>query len=162
MTMSTQPTELSRSFRIHTAMVLFALEEALGTFVITSVQDPTAIPQSIRTEIERRLENAGFVPVSQIVQETYLREVIELAVIVSKDRSENDAMRRLRELANALDIYDIRNAVWHPNRSFPDFFWFRIAAIASDPSVEQARLSIVTDALHCALDNRLSPPPEGW
>jgi len=143
-------------------MVLFALEEALGNFVIASAQDASLIPASLRIEIERRLENASMVPVSQLIQQTYLKEVLDISVSISKDRSEHDALRRLREISNNLDIYDIRNSVCHPNRAFPEVFWVRMAAIASDPCIEQARLSIVSDALRCAVENRLTPPPDGW
>ena len=81
-TVTTQVLDQPRSYRIHAAMVLFSLEEALGNFVVSSALDTTTIPQPLRLEIERRLESTGFVPVSQIVQETFLREVIELSVTV--------------------------------------------------------------------------------
>ena len=102
-------------------MVLFSLEEALGNFVVSSALDTTTIPQPLRLEIERRLESTGFVPVSQIVQETFLREVIELSVTVAKDRSEYEPLRRLRNLTNSLDLFEIRNSVCHPNRPVSRF-----------------------------------------
>src|ERR1017187_3401423 len=85
-------------YRIQSAMVLFALEEALGTFVVQAAPQPDAVPPAMRAEIEKRINGAGFVPVSQIVQETYLKEVIDLAATASKGRSEHEALTRLRKL----------------------------------------------------------------
>jgi hypothetical protein len=61
-------------------MVLFALEEALGSFVVQAAPHPESLPATMRSEIEKRIQRTGFAPVTQIVQETYLKEVIDLAV----------------------------------------------------------------------------------
>jgi hypothetical protein len=151
-----------RPFRIQTAMVLFALEEALGSFVVQAAPHPESLPAAILFEIEKRIQKTGFAPVTQIVQETYLKEVIDLAVGASRDRSESDGLSRLRRLVEALDAFEIRNAVCHPNRQFPECYWFRMAALATDPCIEQLRLLRVTDAFRCATEGRLTPPPEGW
>ena len=143
-------------------MVLFALEEALGTFVVQAAPQPDAVPPAMRAEIEKRINGAGFVPVSQIVQETYLKEVIDLAATASKGRSEHEALTRLRKLVEVLDAFEVRNAVCHPNRPFPECYWHRMAALATDPVIEQLRLRKVTDAFRCAVEHRLTPPPEGW
>jgi len=141
-----------RPFRIQTAMVLFALEEALGSFVVQAAPHPDSLPAAIRTEIEKRIQGTGFSPVTQIIQETYLKEVIDLAVSASRDRSEADSLNRLRKLVEALDAFEIRNAVCHPNRQFPEFYWYRIAALATDPCIEQLRFLRVTDAFRCATE----------
>ena len=60
----------SQNFRIQSAMVLFALEEALGSYVVQAVPQPEALPSAMRSEIEKRIQGAGFVPVEQIIQET--------------------------------------------------------------------------------------------
>ena len=106
-----------RPFRIQTAMVLFALEEALGSFVVQAAPDPDSLPTAIRTEIEKRIQGTGFAPVTQIIQETYLKEVIDLAVGASRDRSETDGLSRLRKLVEALDAFEIRNAVCQIGRA---------------------------------------------
>lgn len=116
----------------------------------------------MRAEIEKRIHGGGFVPVSQIVQETYIKEVIDLATAASKDRSESDSLARLRTLVEVLDAFEVRNAVCHPNRRFPECYWHRMAALASDPCIEQLRLRKISDAFRCATENRLTPPPEGW
>jgi hypothetical protein len=150
------------SYRIQSAMVLFALEEALGTYVVQAAPQPDSLPPAMRSEIEKRIQRTGFVPVAQIIQETYIKEVIDLAVNASAGRSENDPLVRLRKLVEALDAFEIRNAVCHPNRQFPECYWYRMAALATDPCVEQLRLLRVTDAFRCAAEGRLTSPPEGW
>jgi hypothetical protein len=144
-------------------MVLFALEEeALGAFVVQSAPQPESLPTAMRAEIEKRINGAGFVPASQIVEETYIREIIDLAAAASKDRSESESLARLRTLVEVLDGVEVRNAVCHPNRPFPECYRQRMAALATDPWIEQLRLRKVSDAFRCAAENRLTPPPEGW
>ena len=136
--------------RIQSAMVLFALEEALGTFVVQAAPQPDTLPASIRTEIERRIQGSDFVPVSQIVQATYIKEVIDLAVAVSQNRSDGEHLGRLRKLVEALDVFEIRNAVCHPNRQYPECYRHRMAALATDPCIEVLRLRKVSDAFRCS------------
>jgi cold shock CspA family protein len=150
-------------FRMQAAMVLFALEEALGTYVVQNAHAPEAIPDGIRSEIEKRVSQAAaLVPVTQLVQETYIKEVIDLAVATAKDRSDQEPLKRLSKLIDTLDVFDIRNAVCHPNRPFSEHFWHRMASLATDPVVDTLRLHRVTDAFRCAAEGRLVPPPEGW
>ncbi|HYD17433.1 MAG TPA: hypothetical protein VEF76_03010 [Patescibacteria group bacterium] len=134
----------------------------MGAFVVQAAPQPEDLPPAMRAEIEKRINGAGFVPVTQIVQETYIKEVIDLAVNISKARFEKDALKRLKDLVEILDTFEVRNHVCHPNRAFPAFFWYRMAALATDPCIEQLRLRKVTDAVHCAVEGRLTPPPEGW
>jgi hypothetical protein len=143
-------------------MVLFALEEALGSFVVQAAPHPDSLPSALRSEIEKRIQGAGFAPVTQIIQETYLKEVIDLAVGASRDRSEGESLNRLRRLVDTLDAFEIRNAVCHPNRQFHECYWHRMAALATDPCIEQLRFFKVRDAFRCATEGRLTPPPEGW
>ena len=42
-----------------------------------------------------------------------------------------------------LSIFDIRNSISHPNRPFPDSYWFKSATIASDPLIEKLGLGSV-------------------
>ncbi len=65
---------------------------------------------------------SGFMPVSQIAQETCIKEVIDLAVSASQDRPESENLERLRKLLAALDVFEIRNAVCRPNRPYPECY----------------------------------------
>ena len=59
-------------------------------------------------------------------------------------------------------MFDIRNAISHPNRPFPDSFWFKSATIASDPLIEKLGLGKVRQALNAAISENLNTPPEEW
>lgn len=158
-----QPMQNPPPYRMQSAMVLFAIEEALGTYVVQNAHGPDAIPQAMRGEIEKRVSMAAsLVPVTQLVQETYIKEVIDLALATAKDRSDHEPLKRMKRLVEALEVFDIRNAVCHPNRPFPEHFWHRMASLATDPAVEMLRLHRVSDAFRCAAEGRLIPPPEGW
>jgi hypothetical protein len=150
-------------FRMQSAMVLFALEEALGAYVLQNAHSPDAIPDGVRRGIETRLaQGAEPLPVTQLVQKTYIKELIDLAVGTAEGRAGKDHLLHLNSLVDLLRVFDIRNAVCHPNRPFPEHFWHRMAALATDPAIEALRLHRVTDAFRCAAEGRLIPPPEGW
>ncbi|MBF4375893.1 hypothetical protein EAY46_23165, partial [Vibrio anguillarum] len=68
----------------------------------------------------------------------------------------------LKALANQLGIFDIRNAVCHPNNPFPDCYWYRAATIASDPLIEKLGLQNVSEALTSAVAGQLNEPPQSW
>jgi Archaeal ATPase. len=71
-------------------------------------------------------------------------------------------MIELKQLCSILGIFNIRNAVSHPNRPFPDCYWFRVAAIASDPLIERLNLTTVRNALNSAIEENLNTPPDEW
>jgi hypothetical protein len=71
-------------------------------------------------------------------------------------------MKELKNLCSFLGIFDIRNAISHPNRPFPDSYWFRSATIASDPLIEKLGLGGVRQALNSAVKESLNAPPEEW
>jgi hypothetical protein len=158
-----QASEKYYRLRIQSAMVLFALEEALGTYVVQNAHSPEAIPESMRSEIQKRASEAvTLVSATQLVQETYIKEIIDLALATANDLSDHEPLRRINRLVEALEIFDIRNAVCHPNRPFPECFWYRTASLATDLAIESLRLHRVTDAFRCASEGRLVPPPDGW
>ena len=71
-------------------------------------------------------------------------------------------MINLKSFASLLTIFDIRNAISHPNRPFPQCYWFRAATIASDPLIDILGLSTVRQALSSAISENLNPPPDEW
>lgn len=81
---------------------------------------------------------------------------------VSKGTSSEDWLVTLNRLLQALSIFEIRNAVSHPNRPFPNFYWYRCAAIASDPSIDALGLAEVARAFSDAQEGRIQEPPEDW
>ena len=105
-------------------MVLFKIEESLGTFVKDkSIANHHSIP-----EVEA---------VKDVIEKAYLDEIFQLVISDTKDRPEEAAVRDLYKLAHELDLFAIRNAIAHPNRPFFDVFWYRVATIAADPVFEK-------------------------
>ena len=97
-----------------------------------------------------------------IIESSYLDEIFNFALNVAKDNHINEYLLRLKALCHYLKIFDIRNAVSHPNRNFPECYWFRAATIASDPLIEKLGLHSVTETLHSAISGNLNEPPEYW
>jgi tetratricopeptide (TPR) repeat protein len=143
--MDSQTTLIKRK----TAMVLFKIEESLGTFVKDkSIANHHSIP-----EVEA---------VKDVIEKAYLDEIFQLVISDTKDRPEEAAVRDLYKLAHELDLFAIRNAIAHPNRPFFDVFWYRVATIAADPVFEKLGLKDIKEALYSAENGTIEDPPEGW
>jgi hypothetical protein len=124
------------------AMVLFALEESLGAYVTENAPDVTDIPENVRKGYVGRRPAGVTLPsrTDHLVQETYISELFEIAVATSLQKNDEQHLRRLQDLATARSLFDIRNAVCHPNRPFPECYWHRMAVIATDPAIERLQL----------------------
>ena len=152
-------------YRIQSAMVLFEFEKALGRYVTENIQNQADIPDSIRDGISARRKDTS-VPnpttVRSLVEETYIGEIIDIALASSQFRSDQPHLERLKKLVSDLDVFSIRNAVCHPNRPFPECYWHRTAAIATDPAVESLQLKSVSLVFRAACEGKLILPPESW
>jgi len=89
-------------------------------------------------------------------------EALSLAVAGSKGTADERLLVTLRKLVETLEIFDIRNAVSHPNRPFPECYWYRCAAIAADPAIDALHFIEVSRAFQSALAGNLEEPPEDW
>jgi hypothetical protein len=156
----------SQSWRMKSAMVLYELEKTLGDFVCSETSSVTDLPikavQDIRTREIQRNGSFDDSTTSKIVAATYLDEVFGFAQGISKGRSEEKYLLSLRKLFDALDVFSIRNAISHPNRSFHPSYWYRVAAIATDPAIDKLQFRRVTRAFMDAEEGRLASPPETW
>ena len=148
-------------------MVLFELEQALGHYVAKIVASPDDIPETMRREVlsrksQKGSQATGSNDVNRLVQETYISELIDIALKISQHRGDSQHFDTLKRMAESLGIFDIRNAVCHPNRPFPECYWHRIAAIATDPAVEALQMKSVIFAFRAATEDRITPPPDDW
>jgi len=149
------------------AMIIFALEKAIGeriknlhhaspefkdtgTFKKIALRDPSI-------ELNPKRTAAKFA-----VASSYFDEVLSLAVESSAGSSEHENLKNLQKLVGAFDIQGIRNAVSHPNRDFPECYWYRTAALASDPIIDKLSFTTVRLALQAAEQGTISLPPEDW
>lgn len=152
--------------RMQTAMVLFSLEQALAEYVKQRACTPGDAPKVI---IERATEQAALsedrrasLSVAGLIESTYLSELFDWSSSLEGAASGQVHIRRLKDLAELLELFQIRNAVAHPARPFPRWYWHRMAAIAADPAIASLQLTQVSAALDSALAGRITSPPEGW
>jgi len=152
--------------RIKTSMLIFSLEKALGNFVLDKEHLGDQLSPGSVANIIDRLEIKGSKvekdQIGLILQASYLGEVFDFALNVAKGTIFEEYLVSLKALANQLGIFDIRNAVCHPNNPFPDCYWYRAATIASDPLIEKLGLQNVSEALTSAVAGQLNEPPESW
>ena len=153
-------------YRIMSAMVLFRLEQLLGNVILDKAPSIDAqigdIANSITARMETKRPDLLISTPAELIPETYLEDLFQLALCVSNGSSDYDQWLSLKNLCGALSIYQIRNAVAHPNRPFPPCYWYRIAAIAADPLIQQLGLGDLSTALDCALEGKITPPPDEW
>jgi DNA-binding MarR family transcriptional regulator len=155
----------AQKLRIKTAMIIYELELSLGSYV-TKNESLNDIPESGKHSIIKREMDRGNVidkdDISLIIEASYLDEIFNFAINITDGTSYSKYMIELKQLCSLLSIFDIRNAVSHPNRPFPDCYWFRAATIASDPLIEKLGLTTVRNALNSAIEENLKSPPEEW
>lgn len=155
---------LQDTARIKAAMVIYALEQDLGEYVrdrhIAIDTDGTA------NEVVARIKESSPLLLSptphQIVEATYLSEILNLAAAAAEKTSDSEHFSRLRKIFEALEVTEIRNSASHPNRPFLEAYWYRICALATDPVINKLRLARVIQNFKMACEDRLSPPPDEW
>ena len=150
--------------RLKSQMVLYRLEQGLGRYVAEMYErsDPSEKAQKYYKRLRETYAVSDDDDIITVIQESYLSELLEFARALSLDRSTLDSIKRLHELFQQLELFKVRNACAHPNRSFPPVYWYRTAATASDPCIGTLRLPEVDHALKSAEEGRIEEPPEGW
>lgn len=157
--------EEETKLRIKTAMIVYALETELGNYVIDNQILDNISETTKNTIVEREIGRGRELvdsSVSFLVESSYIDEIFNMAIDTTKETSLNRYFIELKTLSTSLGIFDIRNAVSHPNRPFPDAFWYRAATIASDPLIIKLGLSGVRHALNSAESENLNIPPDEW
>lgn len=156
---------MANEIKRKTAMLLHQIEESLGNFVLNN-GDIESLNLDTLENIHRREVDRGRVfskkSIKDIVEATYLDELFGFALDIARDSSISDSLNYLYSLFHHLDIYEIRNAISHPNRPFWNCYWYRVAAIASDPVNEILGLSGIKEALLSAEKGIFSDPPDEW
>lgn len=156
----------STIYKRKTAMVLHQIEESLGNFILDENINIDDLPQDlVSTIIERENQRNNLPEIikpKDIIEATYLDELFSIAIEITKNTSINSYIKYIRDLFITHGIYKIRNIISHPNRQFIISYWFKVAAIASDPIINVLKLDKVHGALVSAENNELSDPPEDW
>lgn len=153
-------------YRRKTAMVLHEIEYSLGNFILDediSIEDiPQDIVKSVITRDSQRKQFSEIIKPKDIIESTYLDELFSIAIEISKNNSLNEYIQYIRDQFIINDIYNIRNVISHPNRQFVISYWYKVAAIASDPIINILKLDRVHSTLISAEENNLSDPPDEW
>ena len=154
-----------QKLRIKTAMIIYELESSLGSYILKNEileNIPDANKESIVCREILRGNHFTKNDINSIIEASYLDEIFDIAIKITDGTILNRYMVQLKQLCTYLDIFAIRNAVSHPNRGFPDFYWFRAATIASDPLIEKLGLLNIRKALKHAVEENLCIPPDEW
>ncbi|ELR63727.1 Transcription activator gutR [Photobacterium marinum] len=136
-------------------MVLFELEEALGNYVQKHAKGDVL-------NLSTNKVNTDLVSVTDAVESAYLDDIFKFSLAVSKDTADYSHIVNLYNKFKVLDLFQVRNASAHPTRPFNVHYWYKLATVASDPSIHALELTEVTNALVSAESGQLIDPPEDW
>jgi DNA-binding MarR family transcriptional regulator len=158
---------MNNNSRMKAAMVIYSLEQALAEFVRKNhASDPENTSGGTFSKISVRESLPNDLSVGQKVEQSiaasYFEEVLSLAIESSKSCSSHEHTKVLKTLLDTLEAFNIRNCISHPNREFPDCYWYRTAAIAADPVIDKLNFNDVKAALKAAEENKIIEPPEDW
>lgn len=161
-----EPNMTSNINRRKAAMVLHELEQALGNFVLDSELDVSRFPEQLIQDITNREKDSrrqfDNTKAKDVVEATYLDELFQILIELTKDTSTNNYLSALRELFIKYEIYEVRNSISHPNRKFIDPYWYKLAAVASDPITDILGMDTVRRSLLSAENGEITDPPEEW
>lgn len=144
------------------AMLLFEIEESFGDFIKDNLSDIDEIPSSVLDTLKERKLEVEVTTIDHVVERTYLSEIFQLASVATDNTSLNKLVSEISKLAIIYELYDIRNAIAHPNRTFPNCYWYRVAAFASDPLIAALGIKGIHECLLSAEEGIISDPPEEW
>lgn len=152
-------------YKRKTQMVLYALEQGLGKYVINKNCVENISNQLIQL-IEDREEHSGrtFNPenIKSIVAAAHFSEIFDLAAQSTAHTSDQELLEKLRLLTKEYELPTIRNAVSHPNRDFYLNYWFQTASVASCHIIESLKLDDIKKSVISAENGNLVDPPEAW
>jgi hypothetical protein len=134
-----------------TSMVLYSIEESLGNYILEN-ENSLLIDNTSSYDLK----------IKDTLEKSYLDDIFQLVLKATKDTTEENAIKRLYQLAHELHLFEIRNAIAHPNRPFLDVYWYRVAAIAADPVFESIGIKNIKAVLYSAEEGTIEEPPEDW
>lgn len=144
------------------AMLLFEIEESFGEFVKNNISHIGEIPSSFLDTLQERKLDVQVTTIDHVVERTYLSEIFQLASVATDNTSFNTLVSEISKLAVIYELYDVRNAIAHPNRNFPNCYWYRVAAFASDPLIAALGIKGIHECLLSAEEEIISDPPDEW
>ena len=155
---------IEQRLRTQAGMVLHAMERDLADFIRARVPSIDHLDPSLIQAILSNHRASSILPddLDAIIETTYLSDLWTLAQTATRDDRERSYIDKLRSLAENLGLYDIRNAVAHPNRPFSETYWWRMGAIATDPNCELLQFSTTQSAFRRADAGTLDDLSDEW
>lgn len=151
--------------RRRSSMVLCAIEESLGKFIREQGAIELINEKKLNEIFERESRNNRSYDRNSLdgaIEASYLNDLFDIAKNITEDTPFNRAIKYLHDTFISLKIYEIRNAIAHPNRNFLDHYWYKVAMLASNPTFEYLGLNNIKLALGSAENNSLEDPSEEW
>jgi hypothetical protein len=151
--------------RAQTNMILHATELAVAKFITDNAELKDLTTSSILKKIKERPGVQAALSarsIDAVVQECYLDELVGLAIDVAKGTEKHDLLVRLRECLSELHIFEIRQSAAHPVRPFYMHYWYRAAALGTDPIFDLLGMTDVKSAALAAISENLSEISEEW
>ncbi|WP_337914653.1 hypothetical protein [Vibrio cholerae] len=136
-------------------MVLFQLEESLGSYVAKHGRDD--LLRDVTSDQAPPLRT-----VSDIIEASYLDEIFRFSLDISKETNDYTHLVNLYNSFKEFGLFEVRNSLAHPNRIFNDHYWYKVASVASHPSIVALKFEDVTGALISAENEQLIDPPSEW
>lgn len=140
-------------FRRKTAMVLHDIEIGIGNLVLEKQE---------LLDKDDRDQSQTLIPTKDLVEQSYLDELFQLIIPVVKGTNLESDIIDLRNLFIQNEIFHIRNVIAHPNRSFHINYWYKVAALASEPIIDILGLTQIQKTLLAAESNSIIDPPDEW
>ena len=152
------------NYRLKSSMIIYELERSIGKYLINKNNSILELntTKEILDRVSQRADLDDINKIKLIIENSYLYELIQIALRSTLNSLDADYFKRLDNLFQTLEVFDIRNAIAHPNRDFPICYWYRCTVIAADPVIDSLGFFEVIVALENALQNKLLEPPEEW
>ena len=142
-------------------MVVSALEQDLGEFVNLRLKVTSEVTDVSSKDFEvqvitrkQRLATA--------IEESFFEQLVQMAKINCINEKEKNAIDLLSKSFLHYEIYKIRNSIAHPNRPFLETYWYRAAALATDPMCHVLNFERTIKNSKQAREGKLSDISEDW
>ena len=156
----------TKILRFQTSMVIYELEQSLGKFVLDNESKMGNISDGQINDIAKREIDRGNnfdkSKLNNIVEASYFEEIFRLAIKVANKSLDKKNLEYLYDLCMKLEILNIRNSVSHPNRLFPETYWYRIASIATDPVINKLGFTSINATFRAAMRGEITIVPDDW
>ncbi|MDB4367508.1 tetratricopeptide repeat protein [Akkermansiaceae bacterium] len=115
-------------------------------------------------QIRAAFERAGVEDgeLEDFIRISYLQELLDVAIILSKDTSDNPSLVELKKTFTELGISTIRNRVSHPNNPISENDWYSLASFATSEEIQELKMTNVNAALKAAQEGTIKDIPAEW